>query len=193
MKKIIVLLLCSVLALGLFGCNKTPEVDVPLKEGTVYYADIDIADYGTITVELNQEAAPITVQNFVNLAESGFYTGLKFHRIIEGFMMQGGGSANPPASIVGEFASNGHANPLKHTRGAISMARTPMPDSASSQFFIVHKDSPHLDGDYACFGYVTEGIEVVDAVCENVMTYDNNGSVAEEDQPVIRSITIRTK
>jgi peptidyl-prolyl cis-trans isomerase B (cyclophilin B) len=168
-------------------------VDVPLKEGTVYYADIDIVDYGTITVELDQEAAPITVQNFVNLAESGFYTGLKFHRIIEGFMMQGGAAENPPASIVGEFASNGHENPLKHTRGAISMARTPQPNSASSQFFIVHQDSPHLDGDYACFGYVTEGLEIVDEICENAVTYDNNGSVAEENQPVIRQITIRTK
>ncbi len=193
MKKIIALLLCSVLALGLFGCNKEPEADVLLEEGTVYYADIVIADYGTITVELDQKAAPITVQNFVKLAESGFYTGLKFHRIIEGFMMQGGASENPPASIVGEFASNGHENPLKHTRGAISMARTPAPDSASSQFFIVHQDSPHLDGDYACFGYVTEGLEVVDEICETVVVYDNNGSVAEEDQPVIRSITIRTK
>ena len=193
MKKIIAFVLCSVLALGLFGCSKTPGVDAPLEEGAVYYADIVIADYGTITVELDQKAAPITVQNFVNLAEAGFYTGLKFHRIIEGFMMQGGASENPPASIVGEFASNGYENPLKHTRGAISMARTPAPDSASSQFFIVHQDSPHLDGDYACFGYVTEGLEVVDAICETVVTYDNNGSVAEEDQPVIRTITIRTK
>ena len=113
MKKIIALLLCSVLALGLFGCNKTPEVDVPLKEGTVYYADIDIVDYGTITVELDQEAAPITVQNFVNLAASGFYTGLKFHRIIEGFMMQGGApKADSPEvmPIVGEFEANGIAS-----------------------------------------------------------------------------------
>lgn len=187
MKKIIAFLLCALMALSLFGCGKDK-----LDEGTVYYADIVIADYGTITVKLDQEAAPITVENFVNLANQGLYNGLTFHRIIEGFMMQGGAAENPPASIVGEFASNGYENPLKHTRGAISMARTPDPDSASSQFFIVHQDSPHLDGDYACFGYVTEGIEVVDAVCENAVTYDNNGSVAESDQPVITSITIRT-
>lgn len=188
MKKIMALLLCALLAFGLFGCGKEP-----LEEGTVYYADIVIADYGTITVELDQEAAPITVENFVNLANKGFYNGLTFHRIIEGFMMQGGASQNPPASIVGEFASNGYENPLKHTRGAISMARTSVPDSASSQFFIVHEDSPHLDGAYACFGYVTEGIEVVDAVCETVQPIDGNGSIATEDQPVITSITIRTK
>lgn len=187
MKKIIAFLLCALMALSLFGCGKDK-----LDEGTVYYADIVIADYGTITVKLDQEAAPITVENFVNLANQGLYNGLTFHRIMEGFMMQGGAAENPPASIVGEFASNGYENPLKHTRGAISMARTPDPDSASSQFFIVHQDSPHLDGDYACFGYVTEGIEVVDAVCENAVTYDNNGSVAESDQPVISSITIRT-
>lgn len=192
MKKIIALLLCALMALSLFGCGKEPVEKEPLEQGTVYYADIVIADYGTITVKLDQQAAPITVENFVNLANQGFYDGLTFHRIIEGFMMQGGAAANPPASIVGEFASNGHDNPLEHTRGAISMARTYEPDSASSQFFIVHQDSPHLDGDYACFGYVTEGIEVVDAVCENAVTYDGNGGVVESEQPVITSITIRT-
>ena len=192
MKKIIALLLCTLLAFGLFGCSREPETQEPLSEGTVYYADIVIADYGTVTVKLDQQAAPITVENFVNLANSGFYDGLDFHRIIKGFMMQGGAAANPPESIVGEFSSNGYENPLKHTRGAISMARTPEPDSASSQFFIVHQDSPHLDGDYACFGYVTEGIEVVDAVCEAAQPTDGNGSIAEEDRPVITSITIRT-
>ena len=108
-------------------------------------------------------------------------------------MMQGGASANPPDSIVGEFSTNGHENPLKHTRGAISMARTNVPDSASSQFFIVHQDSPHLDGKYACFGYVTEGIEIVDEICRNVVNTDGNGIVAQSDQPVITTITIRTE
>ena len=183
MKKIITLLLCVLLSLGLFGCS----------DDTVYYADIDIADYGTITVKLDQQAAPKTVKNFVNLANEGFYNGLTFHRIIEGFMMQGGASENPPDSIVGEFSSNGHENPLKHTRGAISMARSSEPDSASSQFFIVHQDSPHLDGDYACFGYVTKGIEVVDAICQTVLPSGGNGAIAQEDQPVITSITIRTE
>jgi peptidyl-prolyl cis-trans isomerase B (cyclophilin B) len=190
MKKTILLFLMIILVVITASCAKKEDAGLSAESYTI---EIEIENYGTITAVLDAKTAPITVENFIGYVKEGYYNGLTFHRIIEGFMMQGGGSANPPASIVGEFASNGHANPLKHTRGAISMARTPMPDSASSQFFIVHKDSPHLDGDYACFGYVTEGIEVVDAVCENVMTYDNNGSVAEEDQPVIRSITIRTK
>ena len=189
MKKIIAILLAGVMALGLFGCGKSqPEQVDP---DTVYYADIVIEDYGTITVKLDQTAAPITVENFVNLANDGFYEGLTFHRIIAGFMMQGGQGAVPPESIVGEFTSNGYENPLKHTRGAISMARTPDPNSASSQFFIVHEDSPHLDGDYACFGYVTEGMDVVDAVCEAAQPSDNNGTIPADRQPVITTVTIR--
>ena len=188
MKKIIVFLLCAVMMLCLFGCGKET-----LDDNTVYYADIEIEDYGTVTVKLDQSAAPITVENFVKLAEEGFYDGLTFHRIINGFMMQGGASENPPKSIVGEFSTNGHENPLEHTRGAISMARANDPDSASSQFFIVHQDSPHLNGKYACFGYVTEGIEIVDEICENVVNTDGNGGVAAGNQPVIKTITIRTK
>ena len=186
MKKFVALLLCAVLALGLFGC-KSAKVD----KDKVYYADIVIEDYGTITVKLDQSAAPVTVENFVNLAKDGFYNGLTFHRIINGFMMQGGASANPPESIVGEFSSNGHDNPLEHTRGAISMARANHPDSASAQFFIVHQDSPHLNGNYACFGYVTEGMEIVDEICQNVVNTDGNGGVAASDQPIITTITIR--
>lgn len=193
MKKIVAIVLCAVLALGLFGCGKNQPEGGSLMQGTVYYADIVIADYGTITVKLDQHAAPVTVENFVNLARQGFYDGLTFHRIIDGFMMQGGAADRPPESIVGEFLSNGHENPLKHTRGAISMARTPDPNSATSQFFIVHQEASHLDGDYACFGYVTEGIEVVDAVCEAARPTDNNGSIAEESQPVITTITIRSE
>ena len=188
MKKMIALLLCAVLPLCLFGCGKET-----LDESAVYYADIQIRDYGTVTVKLDQKAAPITVENFVNLANQGFYEGLTFHRIINGFMMQGGAAENPPDNIVGEFSSNGYDNPLEHTRGAISMARTMDPDSASSQFFIVHQDSPYLDGQYACFGYVTEGIEIVDEICENIVNTDGNGGVAESNQPVITAITIRTK
>lgn len=195
MKKITAIVLCAVLALCLFGCGeKTQEKQKEaLEQGKIYFADIDIAGYGIITVRLDQQAAPKTVENFVNLANDGFYTGLTFHRIIENFMMQGGASENPPDSIVGEFRSNGHENPLEHTRGAISMARTSEPNSASSQFFIVHQDSPHLDGDYACFGYVTEGMEVVDAICQTVVPSGGNGAIAEKDQPVINSITIRTQ
>lgn len=164
-----------------------------------YYADIEIEGYGTITVLLDQEAAPITVENFVTLAESGFYDGLTFHRIIEGFMMQGGdpngdGTGGSEETIVGEFTDNGYENELSHTRGAISMARSDEYDSASSQFFIVHEDSSSsLDGQYAVFGYVTEGMEIVDEVCETAEPTDSNGSIASDEQPIITSITIRTE
>ena len=159
-------------------------------------ADIDIADYGRITVALDPAAAPLTVENFVSLAESGFYDGLTFHRIMEGFMMQGGdpdgnGSGGSGKNIKGEFSSNGVDNPLSHTRGAISMARAKAPDSASSQFFIVHEDSTFLDGDYAAFGYVTEGMDIVDRVCQDAEPVDNNGTILPENQPVITAITIR--
>ena len=173
----------------------TPEA---LDESLTYYADIDIADYGKITVKLDQKSAPISAANFVALAKDGFYDGLTFHRIIEGFMMQGGdpegnGTGGSNQNIVGEFTANGYENDLSHTRGAISMARSPPYNSASSQFFIVHEDSPHLDGQYAVFGYVTEGIEIVDKVCEDSEPTDNNGTIKAEEQPVITSITIRTK
>ena len=163
--------------------------------GTVY-ADIVIEDYGTITVELDGAAAPETVENFVKLAEDGFYDGLTFHRIMAGFMMQGGdpngnGTGGSDQTITGEFAANGIENNLSHTRGAISMARAQAYNSASSQFFIVHEDSTFLDGNYAAFGYVTEGMEVVDNICEDAEPTDNNGSIAKEAQPVIQTITIR--
>ena len=163
-----------------------------------YYADITVEDYGTITVALDAEAAPLTVQNFVELARSGFYDGLTFHRIMDGFMMQGGdptgtGSGGTDYNIPGEFSANGWDNPLSHTRGAISMARANDYDSASSQFFIVQSDSTSLDGNYACFGYVTEGMEYVDAICADAEPTDNNGTIKAEEQPVIRSIVIRTE
>ena len=171
--------------------EKEKNPGTPASEGSgKHHAEIVIRDYGTITVELDEEAAPITVENFINLAKSGFYDGLTFHRIIKGFMMQGGASSEPADTIKGEFSNNGVDNPLAHTRGAISMARTNAPNSASSQFFICHKDSPHLNGDYACFGYVTSGIEVVDAVCESARPIDGNGKIAADEQPVIERITI---
>ena len=137
-------------------------------------AKITVKDYGVIKVELNKEAAPITVDNFVKLANAGFYNGLTFHRVIKGFMIQGGcpngnGTGGPGYSIKGEFKSNGVNNPLLHKRGVISMARAMHPDSAGSQFFIMHQDAPHLDGQYAAFGKVIEGIEVVDKIA-NVRT-----------------------
>ena len=130
---------------------------------------IEINKFGTIEVELYKDVAPITVDNFIKLVNKGFYNGLTFHRIIKGFMIQGGcpkgnGTGGPGYSIKGEFLANGVNNPLKHTRGVISMARAMDPDSAGSQFFIMHKDAPHLDGQYAAFGKVISGIEVVDAI-----------------------------
>ena len=160
-----------------------------------HHAEIDIKDYGVIKVELNGDVAPITVANFINLANSHFYDGLTFHRIIDGFMMQGGdplgnGTGGSENTIKGEFSQNGVENNLSHTRGAISMARSSDMDSASSQFFIVQSDSTYLDGQYACFGYVTDGMDIVDEICKNAVTTDSNGSVSAENQPVINSITI---
>lgn len=175
------------------------EPVIDLDDSLTYYADIDIADYGNVTVKLDQEAAPVTVANFVNLAQNGFYDGLTFHRIIEGFMMQGGdpngdGTGGSDRNIVGEFSENGYDNPLSHTRGAISMARADDYNSASSQFFIVHEDNTEsLDGKYAAFGYVTEGMDIVDEICESAEPTDENGTIAAEDQPVINSVTIRSE
>ena len=132
-------------------------------------AIIDVRDFGLITVELYPEYAPITVQNFVKLANEGFYNGLTFHRVIKGFVIQGGcpkgnGTGGPGYTIKGEFISNGVNNPLKHEAGVISMARSMHPDSAGSQFFIMHKAAPHLDGKYAAFGKAIDGFDVVDRI-----------------------------
>ncbi len=202
MKKILSLLVGISLLLVLVACgdktvanNANVEKAVVEGENTVAAPKVEIAikDYGVIQVELDEKAAPITVENFLKLVNDGFYNGLTFHRIIPGFMIQGGdpngdgtgGSAN---TIKGEFASNGVQNDIKHVRGVISMARAMDPNSASSQFFIMHADAPHLDGDYAAFGHVISGIEVVDAVCEKVPTQDRNGTVLKDDQPVIEYI-----
>lgn len=192
---VLLVVIAIIASIFLFGNREQPKDEAPsLDAGKTYFADIAIEDYGTITVQLDQKSAPITAANFVNLAQNGFYDGLTFHRIIEGFMMQGGApkSQNDAAStIVGEFSDNGYNNPLKHERGVISMARTNDMNSASSQFFIMHETKTHLDGKYAAFGKVISGIEIVDAVCEAAKPTDNNGSIAKADQPVIRSITIR--
>ena len=139
---------------------------------------IKIKGMGDIKAELYPDVAPITVENFVKLAGSGFYNGLTFHRIISGFMIQGGdpegtGMGGPGYSIKGEFASNGVPNSLNHTKGVLSMARSMNPDSAGSQFFIMHKDAPYLDGQYAAFGKVIEGIEVVDSVASVKTDYND--------------------
>lgn len=164
-------------------------------ESGKHHVAITVRDYGTITVELDADAAPITVQNFLDLADSGFYDGLTFHRIMEGFMIQGGdpegtGMGGSDKTIKGEFSANGVENPLSHTRGAISMARSSAMDSASSQFFIVQKDSTFLDGQYACFGYVTDGMDVVDAIAADAQPTDDNGTIPADQQPVIESVKV---
>lgn len=161
----------------------------------LHHVTIDVQDYGTISLELDADTAPISVTNFINLANEGFYDGLTFHRIISGFMIQGGdpngnGTGGSEKTIKGEFSANGVENDISHVRGVISMARANDPDSGSSQFFIVHEDSTSLDGQYAAFGHVTDGMDVVDAICEAVPVQDNNGTVAAADQPVITAVTV---
>ena len=211
-----ILLICSIFIIGLFaliGCGNSSTTEQG-KENTektqekseqetketketnenLPIVTMKIKDYGTIELELYPEVAPNTVNNFISLANSGFYDGLTFHRVIKGFMIQGGdpdgiGTGGTGYSIVGEFTSNGFANSLKHTKGVISMARSKNPDSAGSQFFIMSADASHLDGDYAAFGKVISGIEVVEKI-ENVKTDSND---KPEQDVVIESITVDTK
>lgn len=220
LKKILSILCVCLLCFSLFGCTSenvesSSDVDVSTSEGIEdvnensseiednlgvpkvgnYLATIDIADYGVIELELYGSVAPLTVTNFVNLVNEGFYDGLTFHRIIDGFMIQGGdplgtGMGGSENTIVGEFAANGVSNDLSHVRGVISMARSQDYNSASSQFFIVHEDSTFLDGQYAAFGEVVSGMDVVDAICDSVTVEDDNGTVLKENQPVINSITV---
>lgn len=157
-----------------------------------HHATIEVEGYGAIKLELDADVAPVTVANFAKLAGEGFYDGLTFHRIIEGFMVQGGdpngnGTGGSDEKIVGEFSDNGHPNSISHVRGTISMASSQAYNSASSQFFIMQADTPSLDGQYAAFGHVTEGMDVVDAMCEAARPTDNNGTIAAADQPRIAS------
>ncbi|MBP1758716.1 MAG: peptidylprolyl isomerase [Firmicutes bacterium] len=190
------LLLSLLLFLTACGDQPTPEAP-PAEPVPNYTVEMEIQDYGTITLELDGTAAPITVANFVKLAQEGFYDGLTFHRVMPGFMIQGGdplgtGFGGADETIKGEFKENGVDNPLSHTRGAISMARAKDNDSASSQFFIVHDDAaaPSLDGKYAAFGYVTEGMEVVDAICDQMTALGYSESVDPADQPVITAVRV---
>ena len=154
---------------------------------------ITMEDGSRIVAELYPEIAPNTVNNFISLVKKGFYNGLIFHRVIKGFMLQGGdpdgnGTGGPGYSIRGEFSSNGFQNDLKHTPGVLSMARSMMPDSAGSQFFIMHKTSPHLDGEYAAFGKVTEGLDVVDRIACVATSYSDRPI---EDQRM-KTVTVET-
>ena len=205
MKRLVIIgIFAAAMLLTLAGCQKKnnnkvsenikSEADISGK----YYAMISIEGYGDIEVELDADAAPVTVQNFIDLVNDGFYDGLTFHRIISGFMIQGGdpngnGTGGAGTNIVGEFKNNGVDNPIKHERGTLSMARSRDNNSASSQFFIMHEDAPHLDGDYAAFGHVTSGMEIVDKICETTDVTDSNGTVIEENQPVIEKIQMIEK
>lgn len=216
-KKFSFLLVLAVLVMGLSACGgsksdttsetkatkapkatetaevtKEPESKTTDTKGK-HHAKIKVKDYGTIEVELDGDTAPITVANFIKLVNEKFYDGLTFHRIMSGFMIQGGdplgnGTGGSDETIKGEFSSNGVENNISHKRGVISMARSSEPDSASSQFFIMHQDADYLDGQYAAFGKVTKGMSVVDKICEDVTPTDGNGTVEKADQPVIESI-----
>ena len=219
MKRLIsIILMAALLSLCLTGCGDTREnadkstAKTTKKESFAekkdadtsnsqyltgkHHAEIVIAEYGKLELELDADVAPITVTNFVNLAKKGFYNGLTFHRIMSGFMIQGGdpngdGTGGSEETIKGEFKSNGIENTMSHKRGVISMARTQNdPDSASSQFFIVQADSDFLDGDYAAFGKVTAGMDIVDKICQSVQLIDNNGTVPADQQPKITAIKV---
>ncbi len=205
MKKIILVLAAFVLLLTGCGAKQTartaqsaqtaaaPQSAEPFQK--LRHAEITVKDYGTIKLELDEGTAPITVANFIKLANDGFYNGLTFHRIMDGFMIQGGdpdgnGTGGAKDKIKGEFAKNGVNNPISHVKGVISMARSNDPDSASSQFFITVADSTFLDGSYAAFGRVTEGMEIAEQIAKDAKPVDNNGTIPPDQQPVIESIAI---
>lgn len=161
-----------------------------LIEETVY-VEMEVENYGTILLELDGKAAPVTVTNFVNLVNDKFYDGITFHRIMDGFMIQGGdptgtGYNGSGTTITGEFAQNGYDNPISHTAGTISMARSNDPNSASSQFFICVADDQFLDGSYAAFGHVIEGMDVCLKIASDAKPVDDNGTIKPEEQPVIK-------
>lgn len=198
MKKLIAFLLILSSFVLLCSCG-----DAKLPEGEAanvlnYVTDtvvIDVQNYGIITVVLDGKTAPKTVDNFLSLVKSGFYDGLTFHRIMEGFMIQGGdpkgdGTGGSGKTVKGEFSANGFSNSIKHVRGVISMARSTPYNSASSQFFIMQETKTHLDGNYAAFGFVTDGMDVVDKICADAKPVNSNGKIIKSEQPVINSIKI---
>lgn len=196
-KILLIILICTLILSGCTSEEKKEETSSSdkLYEKTIN-VNIEIKDYGTIELELYPLIAPITVNNFVSLVKSGFYDGLTFHRIIDGFMIQGGdplgtGHGGSENKINGEFSANNFNNPLKHERGVISMARSSNDyNSASSQFFIVQTTYPSLDGLYASFGRVIKGIEIVDKICKDTPVEDSNGTVLKENQPTITKVFI---
>ena len=185
---VIFLVIALFIVISSYLTGKNTKVETDYLKGK-YNIEIKIKDYGVIDATLDADNTPITVTNFIDLVKSGYYNGLKFHRIINGFMMQGG-EGESRKTIKGEFSSNGINNKISHVRGTISMARSSAPDSASTQFFIVQSDSTYLDGNYAAFGTVTKGMDVVDKVCEFAIVEDDNGTVSEENQPIIEYIKV---
>lgn len=189
MKKIC---LSIMLMLLLVGCaNESAQAPT----GNTKLVKMEIENYGDVTIELYEDVAPKTVENFLNLVGEGFYDGLTFHRIIDGFMVQGGdpegtGFGGAENTIVGEFSNNGFQNDLMHEEGVISMARSNDPDSASSQFFIMVASAPHLDGNYAAFGKVIEGMDLIHQIAKDANPVDDNGTILPEEQPVMKSIKI---
>ena len=181
MKRLLAMILALCLLMGCGAAAEEENEEHPVVR-------IEIEGWGTVYAELYPEIAPISVENFLSLVDRHFYDGLTFHRIISGFMIQGGGSLEEVAPIKGEFSANGVENPLLHERGVLSMARTSVMDSATSQFFIMHETSPHLDGQYAAFGRVLAGMGAVDRICGMTPVADSNGTVEPADQPVIRTI-----
>ena len=223
LKQRIVLLLCLLLALGCAACGENtagsktesaaaaPETAAPAAEAgreaetaarpegehELHTVEITVRDYGTMTLVLDASAAPITVQNFLDLANAGFYDGLTFHRIMDGFMIQGGdpegkGTGGSGTNIKGEFAANGWDNPISHKKGVISMARARSYDSASSQFFICVGDADFLDGQYAAFGWTDgeESLAIALQIARDAKPIDNNGTIPADRQPVIESIKV---
>ncbi len=190
---IVIAVSAAALLCGVLLSRRAPAPAAPALTGETVRVRIAVKDYGEIECDLYPDIAPLTVANFLSLVDSGFYDGLTFHRVISGFMIQGGdpkgnGTGGSGTAVKGEFKANGVDNPLSHTRGVMSMARANDYNSASSQFFIMHADASYLDGMYAAFGAVTKGMEVVDAICKNTPVQDSNGTVAAADQPVIESI-----
>ena len=202
MKKRYVLLSTIILCLGIImnGCGKKAPTDSSSQSSELlsgkHHISIEVSNYGTIKAELDADTAPITVTNFINLANSGFYDGLTFHRVIDGFMIQGGdpegnGTGGSSEKIKGEFSNNGIDNNISHTRGTISMARSSAHNSASSQFFIMQKDTTSLDGQYAAFGTVTDGMDIVDKICKDCTDTNQNGVITDKSkQPVITKISV---